>query len=100
MLPKTVGLFWSYKPDKDRAVNERIELYFLDIGRSGIPQLTGEVITDARSDFDDRGQYLVSMKINATGQKGGRSGQLKLPVNRRKAESQSCLIIMFILHPP
>src|SRR5690606_30221314 len=41
--------------------------YFLDIGRSGKPKLDGQVITDARSDLDERASPAVSMNMNATG---------------------------------
>ena len=69
MLPKTVGLYWSYKAEADRAGQEALELYFLDIGRNGKARLTGEVISDARSDLDEHAQYAVSMNMNATGTK-------------------------------
>ena len=69
MLPKTVGLYWAYKAEADRTGQEALELYFLDIGRNGKARLTGEVITDARSDLDERAQYAVSMNMNATGTK-------------------------------
>jgi SecD/SecF fusion protein len=69
MLPKTVGLYWAYKADEDRDGQQALELHFLDIGRNGKARLTGEVISDARSDLDERGQYAVSMKMNSVGTK-------------------------------
>jgi SecD/SecF fusion protein len=67
MLPKTIGLYWAYKADEDRNGQQALELYFLDIGRNGKARLTGEVVSDARSDLDERGEYAVSMKMNSIG---------------------------------
>ncbi len=67
VLPKTVGVFWSNKPDKGMTDQEALELFFLDIGRSGKSRLTGEVITDARNDLDEYASPAVSMNMNATG---------------------------------
>ncbi|HOX82059.1 MAG TPA: protein translocase subunit SecDF [Chryseolinea sp.] len=69
LLPRTVGIFWANKPEKDQSGKEGIELYFLDLGRNGKSRLTGEVITDARNDLDERGNYAVSMNMNAFGTK-------------------------------
>jgi SecD/SecF fusion protein len=48
---------------------EVLELFFVKIRRGGLPPLTGEVITDARPDFDENGRPSVSMQMNATGAK-------------------------------
>ena len=69
LLPRTVGIFWGNKAEKDQAGKEGFDLYFLDIGRNGKSRLTGEVITDARNDLDDRGGFAVSMTMNAFGTK-------------------------------
>jgi SecD/SecF fusion protein len=66
LLPRNVGVSWG-KPDKDYGPLEGIQLYFLDIGRSGQPKLTGEVINDARQDLDEYARPAVSMTMNATG---------------------------------
>lgn len=66
LLPRNVGVFWANKPDKI-GTTESLELFFLDIGRNGKSKLTGEVITDARNDIDERAQPAVSMNMNATG---------------------------------
>ena len=67
MLPKNVGLFWANKAEADAQGAEALELFFLDIPRNGKPKLTGEVITDARKDLDERANHAVSMNMNATG---------------------------------
>jgi SecD/SecF fusion protein len=66
LLPRNVGVFWANKPDKIGTA-ESLELFFLDIGRNGKSKLTGEVITDARNDVDERAQPAVSMNMNGTG---------------------------------
>lgn len=66
-LPRTVGVFWANKPEKDLTGEEALELYFLDIGRNGKSRLTGEVITDARNDLDEFARPAVSMNMNADG---------------------------------
>ena len=67
LLPRTVGVFWSNKPEKDQSGKEALELFFLDIRRDGKAKLDGTVITEARSDLDEFAQPAVSMNMNATG---------------------------------
>lgn len=67
LLPRNVGIYWANKPDKDLSNNEALQLYFLDLGRTGKPKLTGEVINDARQDLDEFARPAVSMTMNATG---------------------------------
>ena len=68
LLPRTVGFFWDVKADPDVTPGvEDIKLNFVNLGRSGKPLLTGDVITDARSDFDQFARPSVSMTMNASG---------------------------------
>ncbi|MBX2957468.1 MAG: protein translocase subunit SecDF [Cyclobacteriaceae bacterium] len=67
LLPRNVGVYWGNKPDKDFGPTEGLQLYFLDLGRSGQPKLTGEVINDARQDLDEYARPSVSMTMNAAG---------------------------------
>jgi SecD/SecF fusion protein len=68
LLPRTVGMFWDVKSDPDVTPGiEDIKLNFVNLGRSGKPLLTGDVITDARSDFDQFARPSVSMTMNASG---------------------------------
>jgi SecD/SecF fusion protein len=69
LLPRNVGVYWANKPDKDFGATEGLQLYFLDMGRSGQPKLTGEVINEARQDLDEYARPSVSMTMNATGTK-------------------------------
>lgn len=70
-LPRNVGVFWGNKPDKysadDTREDEKLTLYFLDLGRNRKAKLTGEVISSATSDFDEKGQPAVSMKMDVDG---------------------------------
>ncbi len=67
LLPRNVGVYWANKPDRDFSNSEALQLYFLDLGRTGKPRLTGEVINDARQDLDEYARPAVSMTMNATG---------------------------------
>jgi SecD/SecF fusion protein len=67
LLPRNVGVYWANKPDTDFGPAEGLQLFFLDMGRSGQPKLTGEVINDARQDLDEYARPAVSMTMNATG---------------------------------
>lgn len=73
LLPRNVGIYWGNKPEKQNRddINEepKLELHFLDIGRSGQPKLTGETITNARQELDQTGRFTVSMTMNAAGTK-------------------------------
>lgn len=68
LLPRTLGYFWDVKPDpKVTPGVEDIQLNFINLGRNGKPLLTGEVISDARLDYDQYARPAVSMNMNATG---------------------------------
>ena len=68
LMPRTIGIFWDVKADPDVTPGvEDIKLNFVNLGRSSKPLLTGDVITDARSDFDQFARPSVSMTMNASG---------------------------------
>ncbi len=73
MLPRNVAVFWGNKPNKQNreslSEEPKMDLYFLEVGRSGKPKLTGEVISNARQELDPNGRYAISMTMNATGTK-------------------------------
>ncbi|MCA6078132.1 protein translocase subunit SecDF [Fulvivirga sedimenti] len=74
MLPRNVKPVWEVKPNIDEETGtEYLTLYFVRVGRGGKAQLTGEVITDARQDIDERGRAVVTMQMNAVGTKGWRN---------------------------
>jgi SecD/SecF fusion protein len=69
-LPRNIGVFWGNKPDKytnESSEQGRLQLYFLDLGRNRTAKLTGESITNARNDLDEKAQPAVSMTMDAKG---------------------------------
>jgi SecD/SecF fusion protein len=69
-LPRNVGVFWGNKPEKFNSNDDddaKLALYFLDLGRNQTSKLTGEVITTANSDLDEKGQPAVSMRMDVDG---------------------------------
>lgn len=68
LLPRNIGYFWDVKSEPDITPGvEDLRLNFVNIGRSGKPLLTGEVINDARLDYDQFARPAVSMTMNAAG---------------------------------
>ncbi|MCC5919079.1 MAG: protein translocase subunit SecDF [Cyclobacteriaceae bacterium] len=66
LIPSNLMFRWQVKPDKNMG-GDFLELYALKTNRERKAKLTGEVITDARQDFDQVGQPAVSMRMNAQG---------------------------------
>lgn len=65
---KNIGWFWDVKPQPEVTPGvEDLFLNFVNLGRTGKPLLSGEVITDARADFDQYARNAVSMNMSATG---------------------------------
>ncbi len=68
LLPKTIGYFWDVKPDPNVTPGiEDLQLNFYNYGRTGKPVLDGDVITDARMDYDQYARPAVSMNMSSTG---------------------------------
>ncbi len=72
LIPSNMKFFWKNKPMEGEGGAEVLELFAVKVRRGGQAPLTGEVITDARSDFDQNGNPSVSMQMNATGAKDWR----------------------------
>lgn len=62
VLPKDIMFLWSAKP-----VNKTnlYELYAIHLDKSKAPLLDGDVISDAKDDFDQQGRPVVSMVMKA-----------------------------------
>jgi len=69
LIPNNMRFYWKNKPIEGEGGAEVLELFGVRLRRGGQPPLTGEVITDARPDFDETGSPSVSMQMNATGAK-------------------------------
>ncbi|HEY5826429.1 MAG TPA: protein translocase subunit SecD, partial [Cyclobacteriaceae bacterium] len=68
IMPRTIGWFWDVKAEPEITPGvEDIRLNFVNIARNGKPLLTGEVINDARLDYDQFARPAVSMTMNAAG---------------------------------
>lgn len=67
-IPRSIGWFWDVKPEPDLTPGvEDLRLNFVNLGRNNKPLLSGEVINDARLDYDQFARPAVSMTMNATG---------------------------------
>jgi len=65
IIPRNMKLLWSVKP---REKSKTFELYAVKMtGAENGPVLAGDVITDARSVTDQRGNPEVEMTMNSTG---------------------------------
>ncbi len=72
VIPPTMEFFWAVKPlqlENNIENQELMELYAIRKARGGRAPLTGEVITDARQDLDQRSAPSISMQMNAEGAK-------------------------------
>lgn len=71
-IPATLRFLYGAKPEgKNKKGESLIQVYAIKtVAGSDVPKLTGEYITDARQDFDQRNnEVLVSMSMNNTGAK-------------------------------
>ena len=71
LIPNTMKFLWAVKPFEGEGISDEkpLELYAIKKSRSGRAPLTGETITDARQDLDERSRPAISMQMNATGAK-------------------------------
>ena len=68
VFPRNMRLAWLIKPEKERP--DVLELYALKTTtRDGSAPLGGDVIVDARQDYDQNGRVEVSMSMNSDGAK-------------------------------
>ncbi|MCD6113541.1 MAG: protein translocase subunit SecDF [Bacteroidales bacterium] len=66
VFPRNLKLAWTVKPEKDQP--DILQLIALKItSRDGTPPLNGDVITDARQDYDQNGKIEVTMSMNNEG---------------------------------
>jgi SecD/SecF fusion protein len=69
LFPSNMRFLWAVKPFLSQDGKEFLQLYFVKKGRDGKAPLTGEVITEARQDFDQNGRPEISMQMNSIGAK-------------------------------
>ncbi len=66
MVPTTMDFLWDVKARNQNGA-DLIELYAIKRERGGKAPLTGEVITDARQDYDESSRPAISMNMNSEG---------------------------------
>ncbi|WPP49233.1 protein translocase subunit SecDF [Catalinimonas niigatensis] len=66
LLPSDLQFVWDVKPRAQGEI-ELVELYAIQRERGSKAPLTGEVIVDARQDYDEASRPAVSMRMNAEG---------------------------------
>ena len=66
-IMRNIKTFWAYKAEADQFDNSALQLYFIDMGRSGTAKLSGDVINEARLSTDEYARPAVSMTMNVTG---------------------------------
>lgn len=68
LMPRNIAYRWDVKADPEITPNiDDLRLNFVNVSRNGKPLLTGEVINDARLDYDQFARPAVSMTMNAAG---------------------------------
>lgn len=67
LLPNDIVFLWEVKPQKIDNGSEVLTLYPIKQSRKGNALLEGDVITDARQDFDEQGRPAVSMQMHSSG---------------------------------
>ena len=65
ILPRDARFCWEVKSSDDKGLF--YNLVALKSQRGGRPSLEGDVITDARANFESNGQAVVTMKMNSDG---------------------------------
>jgi SecD/SecF fusion protein len=68
LFPRNLILAWGVKPEKE--MPDVLQLYALrSTNRENVASLGGDVIVDARQDYDQNGRVEVAMNMNAEGAK-------------------------------
>ncbi|GAA3921892.1 protein translocase subunit SecDF [Hymenobacter algoricola] len=66
VLPPNLTFLWGVKPDLIEG-QEYLQLYAIRKSREAVAPLGGEVVADARQDYDQGGRPEVSMQMNPSG---------------------------------
>ena len=87
LIPNSARFLWGAQPIQATDGEELMELYVLTTkGKKGAV-LQGDVITDARQDFDNYGRPAVSMRMNTNGSKRWRK------VTRENLNKQIAIVL-------
>lgn len=70
LCPNDLRWLWDVKPRQDNSMGEAyLSLYPIKTNRNHLPLLEGDVITEARQMFNEKGQPAVSIQMNGRGAK-------------------------------
>ncbi len=99
VIPQNVKLLWGVKP---RVAESKIfELYALKSTRpDGSPALGGDVITDAREDFDQRGNPQVEMVMNSEGAREWRTLTATASADQNNKKSIAIVLDNYVYTAP
>lgn len=64
-LPSNAKFLWTVKPEKQ--YGDRMCLIAIKMGAQNKAQMTGDVVTEAKSEYDNMQGQIVTMKMNAEG---------------------------------
>ena len=67
LLPNYIQFVWEVKPHQLKNGAKALALYPIKTNREQKALLEGDVITEARQSFDDRGRFAVSVQMNSNG---------------------------------
>jgi len=99
VIPQNVKLYWGVKP---MTIESKVfELYALKSSSiAGGPALEGDVISDARSDYDQKGNPEVVMVMNADGARAWRSITAAASANPNNKKSVAIVLDNLVYSAP
>jgi SecD/SecF fusion protein len=99
VIPQNVKLYWGVKPMTEES--KVFELYALKTSSiAGGPALEGDVISDARSDYDQKGNPEVVMVMNADGARAWRSITAAASANPNNKKSVAIVLDNLVYSAP
>ena len=99
VIPQNIKLFWGVKPVSEES--KVFELYALKTSNlAGGPALEGDVISDARSDYDQRGNPEVVMVMNTDGARAWRTITAAASANPNNKRSVAIVLDNLVYSAP
>ncbi|WP_395625378.1 protein translocase subunit SecDF [Daejeonella sp.] len=99
VIPQNIKLYWGVKPVSEES--KVFELYALKTSNiAGGPALEGDVISDARSDYDQRGNPEVVMVMNTDGARAWRSITAAASANPNNKRSVAIVLDNLVYSAP
>jgi SecD/SecF fusion protein len=99
VIPQNIKLYWGVKPISEES--KVFELYALKTSNiAGGPALEGDVISDARSDYDQRGNPEVVMVMNTDGARAWRTITAAASANPNNKRSVAIVLDNLVYSAP